>query len=74
MGVLVETEFEMVSRHVREGIKHIEGQRRRVENAVASGDVRLVEATTRMLSLFEESQLLHLEHLERLARPPEADA
>ena len=61
-----ETEIEMVQRHIRMGKKQIAHQREIVTRLPPSSDV--AEAARHLLKLFEETQELHLEHLDRLLR------
>ena len=62
---LNETELEMVERHVREGNRHIENQRRIVAYLRQAGWP--TELAEQLLSNLEDIQTMHLEHLARIA-------
>lgn len=61
-----ETEIEMVQRHVREGEAHIVRQREIVASLPPDSD--LVVTAHQLLTLFEETQESHRNHLARLLR------
>jgi hypothetical protein len=62
--IQVETEREMVERHVREGERHVLSQREIVDHLRGLGS--RTELAEQLLCNLEQLQALHLEHLTRL--------
>ena len=60
----VETELQMVERHVREGERHLTSQREIIARLRARG--RDTSEADRLLTNLEDLQRLHLEHLRPL--------
>lgn len=62
----LETELEMVQRHVRDGARLVARQQQNVLQLSRSG--LPVEEAKHLLALFQKIQAKHLAHLERLSR------
>jgi hypothetical protein len=59
-----ETDLEMAERHVREGERHIALQRKIIATLTEGG--HLTDEAYKLLRTFEELQVLHVTHRDRL--------